>query len=143
MIIGVGSDHKGFKLKEEALNYLQIWGFDIKDFGTTSEESPCDYPKYAYLVSKGVASGKISRGILISENGMGMSIVANKVKGVRAAYCTDWKEAKLSRELYSSNVLCIGEDADISLIMEVWLATDFNAEHERQITLISQIEGSE
>ena len=142
MIIGVGSDHKGFKLKEEALNYLQIWGFGIKDFGTINEE-PCDYPKYAYLVSKDVAYGKISRGILISQNGMGMAIVANKIKGVRAAYCTDWRDAKLSRELYSSNVLCIGEDADISLIMEVWLATDFNDEHERQISLITQIEGSE
>lgn len=143
MIIGVGSDHKGFKLKEEALSYLQIWGFDVKDFGTTDEEI-CDYPKYAYLVSKAVSSGKIAHGILISETGMGMSIVANKIKGVRAAYCTDWKEARMSRELYSSNVLCIGEDTDISLIMEVWLGTEFNAEqHGGQINVISQIEDSE
>jgi len=142
MIIGVGSDHKGFKLKEEALNYLTIWGFDVKDFGTTGE-TPCDYPKYAYLVSKAVASGKIARGILISDTGMGMAIVANKVKGARAVYCTDWKDARLSRELYSSNILCIGEDADISLIMEVWLATEFDAEQERQVSLIAQIEGSE
>jgi ribose 5-phosphate isomerase B len=142
MIIGVGSDHKGFKLKEEALNYLQIWGFDVKDFGTTKEEE-CDYPKFAYLVSKAVASNKISRGILISDTGMGMCIAANKIKDIRAVSCVDWKDAKVAREIYCANVLCLGEDADISLIMEVWLGTEFDGEHSPNITLISQIEGSE
>lgn len=143
MIVGVGSDHKGFKLKEEALTYLQIWGMDVKDFGTTSEE-PCEYPKYAYLVAKAVSSGRIDRGVLITDMGMGMSIVANKVKGVRAAYCSNWKEAKISRELYSANVLCLSEDADISMIMEVWFNTEFDVmKHGKQVNVIAQIEGSE
>jgi ribose 5-phosphate isomerase B len=143
MKIGVGSDHKGFKLKEEAINYLQVWGFDVKDFGTISEE-PCDYPKFAYLVSKAVASGKISRGILISENGIGMSIAANKVKGVRAARCVDWKDARSCREINAANVLCISEDADVSLIMEVWMAAEFDSEkHSQHVSQISEIESVE
>ena len=142
MIIAVGSDHKGFALKKEIIDLVTLMGFEIMDFGTGSEV-PVDYPKFAYLVSKAVATGKAYRGILVSATGIDMSIVANKIKGVIAARCVNWKEAQISREQNSSNVLCLGEDADINLIIEVWLTVRFDAhQFNHQIEQISQIEGT-
>jgi len=140
MKIGIGSDHRGFRLKEEAISCLQIWGFEIVDMGPLTNEA-CDYPKYAYLVSKAVASGELDRGVLICGTGIGMSIVANKIKGVRAARCVNWQDAKFCREHHDSNVLCVGDDADISLMLETWLGTEFEGgRHARRINLISAIE---
>lgn len=141
MRVGVGSDHHGFKLKEEALFCLQLWGFDVKDFGTLTED-PCDYPKFAYALGKAIARKEIDRGVLICNTGIGMSIAANKVNGVRAARCVNWQEAKLCCEENAANVLCVGDDADISLIMEAWLGAEFLVEHAKRVTQISQIESA-
>jgi ribose 5-phosphate isomerase B len=93
------------------------------------------------LVSRAVVTGRVSRGILISETGIDMCVVANKIKGVRAVRCVNWKDAKISREQNASNVICIGEDADVSLILESWLSSEFDAEnYSHQIDQISQIE---
>ena len=139
MIIGIGSDHKGFKLKEEVVDILKLMRLEYQDFGPATNHV-CDYPKFAYLVSKAVASGKINRGILISETGIDMCIVANKIKGIRAVRCVNWKDAKISREQNASNIICIGEDADVSLILEAWLSSEFDDAYSYQIDQISQIE---
>ena len=141
MIVGIGSDEKGFKLKEELSDLLKLMGHEVRDFGPTSKEKS-DYPKFAYLVSKAVSSGKVGRGVLISETGIDMSIASNKVKGIRAAHCVNWKDAKISKEQMASNVLCIGEDADLSLILEAWFSADFDQNYAVQVDQISQIEGS-
>jgi len=140
MKIAIGSDHRGLKLKEEAVNYLQMWGFEVVDFGTESSEE-CDYPKYAYLVSNAVVKGEVDYGILICGTGIGMSIAANKVKGIRAARCMDWQDAKVCREHGNANVLCMADDADVSLMMETWLAAEFEGgKHARRINQITAIE---
>lgn len=140
MIVGVGSDHKGFKLKEEVISFLEMFGFEVVDFGTNSEEE-CDFPKFAYLVSKAVVSMQVNRGILISESGIGMCIAANKIKGVKAARCANWKDAKISREISATNVLCLDDDADINLILEAWFGTEFDAENNlKHVNQIDQIE---
>ncbi len=139
MKVAIGSDHKGFKLKVEAVNYLDMWGVEIIDVGTTTDEE-CDYPKYAYLVANAVANGDAKRGILISDNGIGMAIVANKITGVRAACCQTWKEAQESCERFGTNVLCVGEDVDMWQILDSWLHSEFMEENKPQFDLISQVE---
>lgn len=107
MRIAVGSDHAGFELKREVLNYLEASGHEAEDFGTRSRES-CDYPDFARAVAQAVASGRVELGILICGTGIGMSIAANKVPGVRAALCGEPYSARLAREHNDANVLCLG-----------------------------------
>lgn len=107
MRIAVGSDHAGFRLKEFVKEYLRQRGHEVDDFGTDSEES-VDYPDYARPVAESVAAGRHDVGVLVCSNGVGMSITANKVAGVRAALCHDTFDARRAREHNDANVICLG-----------------------------------
>lgn len=138
--IAIGSDHGGFKLKEKIIEYLKDKKFEIEDFGTFSEES-CDYPKIAKKVSVGVASKNFDRGILVCGTGIGMSIVANRVKGIRAALCSDTFSAKMTRAHNDSNILCLGQrviEEELALeIVEIWLSSEFEGgRHKNRIDMI-------
>lgn len=145
MKVAIGCDHGGYQLKEEIKRYLQDTGVDYKDFGTHSEES-CDYPDYAKLVAEAVAAGECTRGILICGTGIGMSIAANKVPGIRAALCHDCFSAKATREHNDSNILCMGERViGRGLAMEIvrlWLFTAFTGgRHQKRVDKITELEG--
>ncbi len=140
----IASDHAGFALKEKLIIYLNKKNIGIKDLGTYSKER-CDYPEYAYKLAKSIASGKYRRGILICKSGIGNSIVANRVPGVRAALCYNLKAAKLSREHNDSNVLVLGSafvKPDLAKRMViVWLNTKFlGGRHLKRLKLINSIE---
>lgn len=142
MKIAIGSDHGGYDYKEAISALLRAKGYEVKDFGTYTNES-CDYPIYAKLVAEAVAGGEFDRGILICGTGIGMSIAANKIKGIRAALCSDLFSAKVTREHNDSNILCLGErviDRDLALeIAGIWLETPFS-EEDRHIRRIKMIE---
>lgn len=106
-MIAVASDHAGYELKEKIKAYLIDNGFAIEDFGTNSTES-CDYPVFAKELCQAVQSGKCEKGILVCGTGIGMSMVANKQKGIRAAACSDYFSAKFTRMHNDANVLCLG-----------------------------------
>jgi len=145
MKIAVGSDHAGYMLKQGILRFLTERRFEFKDFGVFSED-PADYPDVGFEVARAVANGEFDRGILICSTGIGMSITANKVPGVRAALCVDTHCALLSREHNDANVLVLGERvtrADVALeIVDTWLSAVFPGEerHARRIRKISEIE---
>lgn len=127
-MIAIGSDHGGFSLKKELTAYLEKKGIEYKDFGTHSDAS-CDYPDVAIPVAETVAAGEYRFGILICGTGIGMSIAANKVKGIRAALCHDVYSAKMTRLHNDANVLCCGARV-IGLglfleIVEAFLSTGF------------------
>ncbi len=141
-MIGLGCDHGGLELKNEVIKYLESQGIEYKDFGTKTSES-VDYPKYAKLVANAVASGECEKGILICGTGIGISIAANKVKGIRCALCHDVFSAKATREHNDSNILAmggrvIGPGAAIEVV-KAWLGTDFSGD-ERHIRRINMIE---
>lgn len=145
MKIALGSDHGGFQLKDEIKKLLVATGIDYHDFGTNSEES-VDYPDFARPVAEGVSKGDFDRGILICGTGIGMSIAANKVTGIRAALCHDCFSAKATREHNDSNVLCLGERVigrGLALeIVKIWLDTEFAGDrHQRRIDKITALEG--
>ena len=138
----IASDHAGFALKKKLLSYLDKKGISVQDLGTYSEER-CDYPVYAYTLAKKISSGEAQRGILICKSGIGNSIVANRLRGVRAALCDNLKIAKLSREHNDSNVLVLGSafvTADLAKKMiTVWLKTKFlGGRHLRRVKLIDK-----
>ncbi len=106
-MIAIGSDHGGFQMKKELMLYLESKGIEFKDFGTYSEDS-CDYPVYAKAVSNAVAKGEAEKGILVCGTGIGMSIAANKIKGIRASSVTNEYSAEFTRRHNDLNVLCLG-----------------------------------
>lgn len=126
--IAIGSDHGGFRLKEKIIEYLRGKNIEFKDFGTYDEES-CHYPEIAKKVAKEVTNGNFNRGILVCGTGIGVSIVANKIKGIRAALCSDTFSAKMARAHNDSNVLCLGQrvtgEGLAIEIVENWLESDF------------------
>jgi ribose 5-phosphate isomerase B len=142
--IYIGSDHGGFLLKEKIKAYLSRKGIQVTDVGTFSEKR-VDYPIFAYTLAKKVAAKKSARGILICKSGIGNSIVANKVPGIRAALCYNQKAARLSREHNDSNILVLGSvftAASLAMkITDIWLKTDFLAgRHKRRLNQIKKIE---
>ena len=144
MRIAVGSDHGGLRLKNEINEYLQKNNYQLKDFGTHTEES-CDYPDIARPLAEAVAAGEFDKGILICGTGIGIGIAANKVKGIRAALCHDCFSAKASREHNDANILTMGErviGTGLALqIVEIWLSTDFEGgRHKNRVAKISEIE---
>jgi len=144
-MLAIGSDHGGFTLKQEIMSYLSKGGIEFKDFGTYTSDS-CDYPVYAEKVARAVADGECDRGILVCGTGIGMSIAANKIKGVRCALCADCFSAEMTRRHNNANVLALGErtiGAGLALkITEIFLNTPFEgARHERRVDMISKIEG--
>ena len=141
-MIALGSDHGGFKLKGAVMKHLEELGLEYKDYGTYSEES-CDYPDFAQAVSRAVLSGECEKGILICGTGIGISIAANRFKGIRAANCTNEFMAKATREHNDANILAMGErvvgEGLALLIVDTFLNTPFS-EGERHKRRIEKIE---
>ena len=143
-MIAIGSDHGGYALKEHIKAYLTSKGLTCLDMGCESLES-CDYPIYGKAVGEAVASGKCEKGIVICTTGIGISISANKVKGIRAALCADSFTAEMTRRHNDANVLALGAGivgpnlAD--RIVDVFLSTEFEGgRHERRVNLMMDIE---
>lgn len=144
MKIVIGCDHGGFKLKERLKVYLKKAGHKVRDLGTYSQES-CDYPKISEKVAKKVAKRKSLRGILICRTGIGSSIVANKIPGIRASLCYNKEVAKLSREHNDANLLVLGADfldfKEAKEILKIWLKTPFiGGRHRRRVLQIKRLE---
>jgi len=144
MKIVIGADHGGYKLKAKLITFLEKKGHLVADLGTHSQKS-CDYPAIGYKVAKSVANGVFERGILVCKSGIGFSIVANKVKGVRAALCASVIAARRSREHNNANVLCLaGSYLSIKKAMslvDLWLRSEFEGgRHARRVRQITSIE---
>lgn len=141
MKVAIGTDHGGIHLKPALIKYLEGNGIEYKDFGCYSEQST-DYNEYALAVAQAVASGEFDRGILICGTGIGMSIVANKVKGIRCAHCHDTFSARMTRLHNDANVIAFGERVIgaglMADIVEAFLTTPFSNE-ERHINRVSKI----
>ncbi len=142
--IAIGCDHRGFALKQLIVPFLQNTGYDTQDFGCYSTDS-VDYPDIAQKVGEAVASGSFDTGILICNTGIGMSIAANKIKGIRAALCCDTLAAQRARQHNDANVLCIREeniDNEAALeIVKTFLAADFEGgRHLRRVSKIRALE---
>jgi len=142
--IVIGSDHGGFRLKEKLKAYLERKGYRVKDVGCLNR-GPCDYPQYAYKVASLVSSGRFSRGILVCKSGIGNSIAANKLKGVRAALCYNLRAAKLSRRHNDANLLVLGalfvKQPLARRMVSIWLSTAFEGgRHLRRVRQIRKIE---
>ena len=138
--VAIGSDHGGFQYKEKIIDYLSARNIPYVDLGTHTPES-CDYPDIARAVCERVISGKSNRGILVCGTGIGMSIAANKVRGIRAALCGDTYSARVSRAHNNANVLCLGQRVIgeyLALdIVDVWLKAGFEGgRHKRRVDLI-------
>ena len=144
MIIAIGSDHGGYRLKEEVKKYLEDKNIEFVDFGCESEQS-VDYPDIAAKVSNAVQSKKCDQGILICRSGIGMSMVANKFKGIRCALCHNEYTAKYARLHNDANVLAMGADDlttnEAICILRMWFASSFEGgRHIERLELIKEIE---
>jgi ribose 5-phosphate isomerase B len=143
-MIALGADHAGWELKEEIKAWLLERGVELLDFGTHSPD-PVDYPDYAAQVAEAVMAGKAERGVLVCGTGIGMAMAANKVPGVRAAFCPDLFTARMSREHNDANVLALGGrlmGRELALeIVEMWLRAEFQGgRHARRVGKLSEIE---
>ena len=147
MKLAIGCDHGGFELKEEILKFLKtISNIQVSDFGPAGKDS-VDYPDFGAKVSEAVSNGAMDRGILVCGTGIGMSIVANRYPGVRAALCHDHFTAQMSREHNDANVLVMGERVigkGVALeIVKTWLDTEFaGGRHQKRLDKITDIEKS-
>ena len=144
MKIGIATDHRGIEVKQELTNYLKDLGYNIVDYGTNSTDS-VDYPDYAFKVGVAVANKEIDFGVLICNTGIGMSIAANKVKGVRCARVIDEYDAKMTRIDNDANVIALSSRIDIEKlksVLKVFLETPHNSEerHDRRISKIDNYE---
>jgi len=143
-MIAIGSDHGGVELKDFLVQILRSKRMEVEDLGTNGRES-VDYPDFGRIVALRVSKGEAERGILICTNGIGMSILANKFPGVRAALVHDLKGAQMSREHNNSNILVLGggvtEKSLAEQILEIWLQTPFaGGRHQRRLDKIAQVE---
>lgn len=143
-MIAIGSDHGGINLKGYIERFLVRMGYEYKDFGTYDTNS-CDYPDIAEKVCKSITSGECERGILICGTGIGMSIAANKIDGIRAAHATDTYSSKMAREHNNANVLCLGEritGCDLALeIVNSYLNAEFQGgRHAQRVEKIMNLE---
>jgi ribose 5-phosphate isomerase B len=145
--IALGCDHAGFEMKDAVIAHLKERGWDVIDVGTNSAES-CDYPLFAHEVCKNIQDGNAELGILICGTGIGMSLVANKHRGIRAAACSDTFSARLTRVHNNANVLCFGTRVvGIGLALDLvdnFLDAEFEGgKHERRVNMITAYEESE
>ncbi len=144
MRIALGSDHGGLNLKKQIIEYLKSENIEVTDFGTYTEES-CDYPEYALKVAEEVVAGNFELGILVCGTGIGVSISANKVPGIRAALCSDTFSAHATREHNNANILTLGErvvGTGLALdIVDTFINSKFLGDrHQRRIDKITEIE---
>lgn len=144
MNIIIGSDHGGFILKNKIIEHLNNKGFSVSDVGCYTDDS-CDYPIIAKELTQKVLENKSNLGILVCGTGIGMSIYANKIKGIRAAHCTDTFSARLTRQHNDSNVLCLGEritGQGLALdIVDEWLNTSFEGgRHQKRVDMINELD---
>ena len=141
-MIALASDHGGFDLKESIKKHLEERGIEYKDFGTYDKNS-CDYPDFGLQAAKAVASGECEKGIVVCTTGIGISIVCNKVKGIRCALCSETTSVRLTREHNDANILCMGarviSEAKALEITDIVLDTPFSGD-ERHSRRISKIE---
>jgi ribose 5-phosphate isomerase B len=145
-VVAIGADHGGFELKETLKRHLADWGYEVKDCGTDSTQA-VDYPDFALSVAQAVARGEAWRGIMVDSVGIGSAMVANKVRGIRAAHCYDRATARSSREHNNANVLTLGgrllREDEAREIMRVWLDAEFaGGHHEGRVDKITAIENS-
>ncbi|NMB16617.1 MAG: ribose 5-phosphate isomerase B [Firmicutes bacterium] len=145
MKVALGSDHAGFAMKGALGAILESWGHEVDDLGAYSEES-VDYPDFAAKVGRGVAAGDYEAGILICGTGLGMTIAANKIKGVRAVVAHDTFSARMSRAHNNANVLALGArvigEGLAEEIVKVWLSTEFEGgRHQRRVDKLTRLEG--
>ena len=143
MKIAIASDHGGFDLKEQVKVWLQEMGHEVEDFGCHSKES-CDYPDFGAAAARAVASGQCERGIVICTTGIGISIAANKVKGIRCALCSEPWSAEMTRRHNNANMLAMGAGAVGPLlarrIVETFLTTEFEGgRHQRRVDKITAV----
>ena len=136
----IGTDHAGFEVKPFVIEFLKNRGIEVEDLGTYSSES-VDYPDYAHKVAKAVLENPGSKGILICGSGIGMSLAANKHKGIRAALCHDYYTAAMARRHNDANILCFGARivglGEIESILEAWLTHEFEGgRHQRRVEKI-------
>lgn len=146
-MIAIGSDHGGFALKQEIMRHLEDRGLEYIDFGTYTEES-CDYPQFGAAVGRAVADGSCERGILICGTGIGVSISANKIRGVRAALCGDCFSAEMTRRHNDANILALGArvvGAGLALkIVDTFLDAPFDGgRHVRRVEQMMALENEE
>ena len=144
MKIAVASDHAGYEFKNKLVPYLQSKGHTVEDFGCPSADS-CDYPDFAIPAARSVAEKMNDRAILTCANGLGMSMVANKIPGIRAALAYSEKTAAITRKHHDSNVLCLGarefSEHDLLQFVDIWLSTDFEGgRHRRRIDKIAKLD---
>lgn len=144
MKIAIGSDHAGFMLKSEIIKHIKDQGYEVKDFGCYSTAS-VDYPEFGQAVAEAVAKGECDRGIVCCGTGIGISIAANKVPGIRAALCSDCFSAKASREHNNANILALGERVIgiglAKMITDIWLTTEFSGgRHSGRVDKLTEIE---
>ncbi|MCI8747195.1 MAG: ribose 5-phosphate isomerase B [Lachnospiraceae bacterium] len=141
-MIALGSDQGGFGLKQEVIKHLQEKGLEYKDYGSYDEKS-CDYPVYAKKVANAIVSGECDKGILICGTGIGISIAANKIKGIRAALCHDTFSAQATREHNDANILAMGArvigPGHALKVVDTFLETEFSNE-ERHVRRVGMIE---
>ncbi len=146
MKIAIGCDHGALELKNALVDHLQEQGHDVTDFGTYTLQS-CDYPDYAVQAAKAVASGACHKGIVLCTTGIGVSIAANKVKGIRCALLSDVVSARMTREHNDTNMMAMGAGIVgpilATQIADTWLSTDFSGgeRHQRRIDKVMAIEG--
>lgn len=145
MKIALGADHAGYSLKEQIKKYLEKKNIPFSDFGTFKLESS-DYPEFAYKVGNAIVHDDFDRGILICGTGIGMSITANKIKGIRAAVVNSEENAKMSRLHNDANVLCLGarilEQEQALKIVNIWINTSFEGgRHQKRTDLITKLTG--
>lgn len=144
MKIAIGSDHRGYEIKQQIMAIATELGHECIDVGT-SNNNPVDYPDFVYLAATAVSNKEADRAILTCATGIGMSIAANKINGIRAALCHDELSAQISRDHNNANVLCLSAD-QIGVVLlrkmvEVWLSTEFSGgRHERRVRKIEAIE---
>ena len=147
MRIGIGNDHSAVEMKREVMKFLQDLGYEVINYGTDSTES-CDYPVYGEKVGQAVASKEVDLGILICGTGVGISLAANKVKGIRAVVCSEPYSARLSRQHNNTNILALGARVVgielAKMIIEEWLSAEFEGgRHQRRVDMIMDIENKE
>jgi len=143
MKISIGSDHAGYDVKQEITDFLLNKGYDIDDIGCHSNDS-VDYPEFGHQVGKNIVSGVSDKGIVVCGSGIGISIAANKIEGIRAALCFTKEHAKMSRLHNDSNVLAVGARMNggdnILDIVDIWLNTDFEGgRHQKRIDKIENL----